>query len=70
MGGAGRPYEGVTAAVLRSAQGEGDLGERMARAVRRVTVESAQPVLLMGSDCPALRNGCEGKGNGLVDRVP
>lgn len=44
----------IPAAVLRSAQGEGDLGERMARAVRRVTVESAQPVLLMGSDCPAL----------------
>ena len=31
----------IPAAVLRSAQGEGDLGERMARAVRRVTVESA-----------------------------
>ena len=44
----------IPAAVLRTAQGEGDLGERMARAVRRVTVEVGLPVLLMGSDCPAL----------------
>ena len=44
----------IPAAVLRTAQGEGDLGERMARAVRRVTAEAGQPVLLMGSDCPAL----------------
>ena len=44
----------LPAAVLRTAQGEGDLGERMARAVRRVTVEIGMPVLLMGSDCPAL----------------
>ena len=44
----------IPAAVLRTAQGEGDLGERMARAVRRVTAEVGQPVLLMGSDCPAL----------------
>lgn len=44
----------IPAAVLRTAQGEGDLGERMARAVRRVTAEAGRPVLLMGSDCPAL----------------
>jgi len=44
----------IPAGVLRTRQGEGDLGERMARAVRRVTVEEGQPVLLMGSDCPAL----------------
>lgn len=41
-------------AIERSTQGEGDLGERMARAVQRVTTELAQPVLLMGTDCPAL----------------
>ena len=44
----------IPAAVLRTSQGEGDLGERMARAVRRVTTEEGLPVLLMGSDCPAL----------------
>ncbi|CDS54500.1 Glycosyltransferase [Polaromonas sp. CG9_12] len=44
----------IPAAVLRTCQGEGDLGERMARVVRRVTAEAVQPVLLMGSDCPAL----------------
>lgn len=41
-------------AVLRTDQGEGDLGERMARAVHRVTADHGQPVLLMGSDCPGL----------------
>ena len=40
--------------VLRTDQGEGDLGKRMAHAVRRVMAASAQPVLLMGSDCPGL----------------
>ena len=41
-------------AVLRTDQGEGDLGMRMARAVHRVTTSHGQPVLLMGSDCPGL----------------
>ena len=41
-------------AVARSAQGEGDLGQRMASAVQRVTTQHRQPVLLMGSDCPGL----------------
>jgi uncharacterized protein len=41
-------------AVARSAQGEGDLGQRMARAVQRVTTEQRQAVLLMGADCPGL----------------
>lgn len=40
--------------VLRSAQGEGDLGQRMARAVQRVTTQQRQPVLLIGTDCPTL----------------
>jgi hypothetical protein len=35
-------------------QGDGDLGARMARAVQRVTTELQQPVLLFGTDCPAL----------------
>jgi rSAM/selenodomain-associated transferase 1 len=41
-------------AVARTAQGEGDLGQRMARAVQRVTIEQRQPLLLMGADCPGL----------------
>jgi uncharacterized protein len=41
-------------AVARTAQGEGDLGQRMARAVQRVTTEQRQPLLLMGADCPGL----------------
>jgi hypothetical protein len=40
--------------IALTVQGEGDLGQRMERAVRRVTTELVQPVLLMGSDCPAL----------------
>lgn len=40
-------------AVHCSAQGEGDLGERMARAVLRITTQQ-QAVLLMGCDCPGL----------------
>ncbi|MGE0099339.1 MAG: TIGR04282 family arsenosugar biosynthesis glycosyltransferase [Hydrogenophaga sp.] len=41
------------AALTFSDQGDGDLGERMARAARR-TLEAGRPVLLMGTDCPAL----------------
>lgn len=44
----------VPAAVLRTAQGGGDLGQRMARAVERVTTQQRQPVLLIGTDCPTL----------------
>jgi uncharacterized protein len=40
--------------VARTAQGEGDLGQRMARAVQRVTTQLRQPLLLMGADCPGL----------------
>jgi len=61
----------IPAGVLRTDQGEGDLGARMARAVHRVTVggresgapdaperhAAGQPVLLMGTDCPALTAG-------------
>jgi hypothetical protein len=34
-------------------QGEGDLGERLARAARRVTL-TGENILLIGTDCPAL----------------
>lgn len=44
----------LPADVVRSAQGEGDLGARMARAVARVTTQQRQPVLLIGTDCPGL----------------
>ena len=47
----------IPGAVQRTAQGEGDLGARMACAARRVTQnkESAdRSVLLIGTDCPAL----------------
>lgn len=43
----------IPAAVLRTSQGDGDLGQRMARAVERV-VASGHAILLMGTDCPAL----------------
>ncbi len=44
----------IPAAVQRSAQGEGDLGQRMARAVHRLTSVPGQAVLLLGTDCPSL----------------
>ena len=44
----------LPAAVVCTAQDEGDLGQRMASAVHRVTTRHGVPVLLMGSDCPAL----------------
>ena len=46
----------LPAGIERSDQGNGDLGQRMARAMDRVTTPTTlcQPVLLMGTDCPAL----------------
>ena len=44
----------LPAGIERSGQGDGDLGQRMACAVDRVTTTLAQPILLMGTDCPAL----------------
>lgn len=43
----------LPAAVQLTDQGEGDLGERMARAAQRVT-DGGESVLLVGTDCPAL----------------
>ncbi|NUQ17170.1 MAG: glycosyltransferase [Sphingomonas sp.] len=47
-------WQGLLPAGFRtSTQGEGDLGERLARAVQRALREDAA-VLLIGTDCPAL----------------
>lgn len=49
-------WEGVAipVGVLCSAQGKGDLGQRMARAVTSVTRRHRDAVLLIGTDCPVL----------------
>ncbi|MCA1653479.1 MAG: TIGR04282 family arsenosugar biosynthesis glycosyltransferase [Sphingomonadales bacterium] len=39
--------------LIVTAQGSGDLGERLARAARRV-IAGGEPVLLIGTDCPGL----------------
>ena len=47
----------IPGAVHQTAQGDGDLGARMARAVRRITQHAQSvegSVLLIGTDCPAL----------------
>lgn len=48
----------IAASVQQTDQGSGDLGERMARVVKRVTqhgaAQSGKPVLLIGTDCPDL----------------
>jgi len=41
----------------RTEQGVGDLGERMARASRRVT-EEGESIILTGTDCPQLDTRC------------
>ena len=41
-------------AVEHSDQGNGDLGARMGRAMERALAQQQGPVLLMGTDCPAL----------------
>ena len=48
-------WQGLTlpATVTWSDQGDGDLGERMARAAQRVT-RAEESLLLIGTDCPAL----------------
>lgn len=49
-------WQGVAlpAGVTYTAQGDGDLGERMDRAMQRALRSHAGPVLLIGTDCPAL----------------
>ncbi len=49
-------WRGVTlpADVVCTAQGGGDLGERMDRAMQRALALRQGPVLLIGTDCPAL----------------
>jgi len=41
-----------------SAQGDGDLGQRMARAVARVSASQLENVILVGTDCPSLNVAC------------
>ena len=48
-----RSWGPVALGVELSAQGEGDLGERLARAAERV-LAAGEKVLLIGADCPAL----------------
>ena len=47
----------VSAGLRWSAQGEGDLGARLAGAARRV-IAGGERVLLIGTDCPALDAAC------------
>jgi len=42
--------------VIPTRQGEGDLGERLARAAQRV-LAGDEPVILIGTDCPDLDSG-------------
>ncbi|MDO8384828.1 MAG: TIGR04282 family arsenosugar biosynthesis glycosyltransferase [Polaromonas sp.] len=44
----------LPAGVTCTAQGDGDLGERMDRAIQRALALDTGPVLLIGTDCPAL----------------
>ena len=43
----------VPPGLIRTSQGEGDLGARLTRAARRV-IESGERVVLIGTDCPDL----------------
>lgn len=54
LGEEGWPAEVKAAEVLWTEQGEGDLGDRLARAAQRV-IDSGESVLLLGTDCPELR---------------
>lgn len=47
------PRLAIPKAVPLTEQGEGDLGERMARAARRV-LDAGESVVLIGTDCPQL----------------
>ncbi len=47
----------IPAGVTCSAQGEGDLGERLARASERV-ISAGDCLILTGTDCPALDAQC------------
>lgn len=47
----------IASSITLTAQGEGDLGERMARALERAILQHQCPVMLMGTDCPGLTSG-------------
>lgn len=52
----GRAWRGVSipTGVICVAQGDGDLGERLARSSERVISRGEESVILIGTDCPAL----------------
>lgn len=54
VGEEGWPAEVKAADVLWTEQGEGDLGDRLARAAQRV-IDSGESVLFLGTDCPDLK---------------
>lgn len=58
----------VPAGLRWSAQGEGDLGARMAGAARRV-LAGGERVLLIGTDCPALDAACLRAAADALDEV-
>lgn len=43
----------LPSSLILSTQGEGDLGERLARATQRV-IDNGEAILLVGTDCPGL----------------
>jgi rSAM/selenodomain-associated transferase 1 len=47
----------IPVSVMRSAQGDGGLGQRMARASERV-IAAGESIILTGSDCPSLDAQC------------
>lgn len=58
----------IPADIILSAQGEGDLGQRMARAARR-SLTQGESVVLTGTDCPALdRHHLRAAANALNNR--
>jgi rSAM/selenodomain-associated transferase 1 len=54
--------------IAATDQGDGDLGERLARAAAR-TIEAGENILLIGTDCPELnREGLKAAGQALSER--
>lgn len=51
------PQRPDIATPVLSLQGDGDLGERLSRAAKRIVEEAGEPLLMIGSDCPELDGG-------------
>ncbi len=47
----------IDAAIEKTSQGDGDLGERLGRATERAMAQG-ESVLLIGTDCPQLTSAC------------